>query len=419
MRGTGFYGDGGIAALYEDVVILTGKRTPFGDFCKSLARVNPTDLGIVAARAALGEAGIRPDSVHQVAFANVNQSSADAYYLPRHIGLYCGIPQDRPAVLLQRICGSGFETLIYAAEQIVLGKAGIVLAGGTENMSLNPTAAYGLRLGHDLGNPGFVDTLWASLLDPACGCTMGQTAENLAQRYGISREEVDRFALESQERYFHAAEEGFFGGEIAPVRGGKIEQEGLRPRRIQLPRGVEEVTADEHPRQTSLEKLAALPPVFRKDGVQTAGNSSGIVDGAAAVVVASRKEAEMLEQKPLCTVVASATVGVAPDIMGIGPAPAIRRVLEVAGLRLDEIDLFEINEAFGAQCLAVLKELELPVEKVNVNGGAIAIGHPLAATGTRLVLTLARQLRKKGKTYGIASACIGGGQGTAVLIRAE
>jgi len=412
----GFCGPDGIGATYDDIVILGGKRTPFGGFCKTLGRVNPTDLGILAGRAAIESAGIKPGDIDQIAFANVAQSAADAYYLPRHIGLYCGVPQERPAILVQRICGSGFEAIIHAAEQISLGKAQVVLAGGAENMTLNPLSSFGARLGHGLGNTGFVDTLWESLLDPATGCTMGQTAENLAKQYGLKREEVDEFALASQERCFAANERGFFAGEISPVSGCVLETEGLKPRKVQLPREVEQLSQDEHPRRTSLDRLAKLPPVFAKDGVQTAGNSSGIVDGACAVVVASSAAAARLGVKPIGRILASASAGVPPEIMGIGPAPAIRKLYEISGTTQDMIDCYEINEAFGAQCLAVLRELELDHGKLNVNGGAIAIGHPLAATGTRLTLTLLMQLRDAQQSLGIASACIGGGQGTALLV---
>ncbi|RMF80322.1 MAG: thiolase family protein, partial [Nitrospirae bacterium] len=351
--------------------------------------MNPTDLGIVAAQAALEATGVPPEAVDQTVFANVAQAAEDAYYVPRHVGLYAGVPLERPALLVQRICGSGLEAVVQAAEQICLGKADVVLVGGTESMSRNPVAAYEIRMGFELGRPGFVDTLWATLMDPAAGCTMGETAENLARRYGLSREEVDAFALASQERYAAARDRGFFDGELAAVPAGEIPAPGgLPPRRIRLPRGVERVERDEHPRATSMERLASLRPSFRKDGVQTAGNSSGIVDGACALVVASEAAAARLGARPLARVVASASVGVPPEIMGIAPAPAIRRLAELAGVAVADIERFEINEAFGAQCLAVLRELELDHGRVNVNGGAIAVGHPLAATGARLILTL-------------------------------
>ena len=417
MNAIGHVWEEGFGAVYEGIVIVGGRRTPFGAFCKSLARINPTDLGILAGREVLKDSGVDPACVDQVAFASVAQSGADAYYLPRHIGLYCGVPKERPAVLLQRICGSGFETVIHAAEQIALGKARIALAGGTESMSLNPTAAYGLRLGHDLGKPGFVDTLWATLNDPACGCTMGETAENLAKLHGITREEVDRFAASSQEKYFLARERGFFDGELFPVRPGALEGPApLQPRKVAMHGGAEELAQDEHPRRATAEKLAKLPPVFGKGGVQTAGNSSGIVDGACALVVASEEAARKQGLKPLGRLLASVTVGVSPEVMGIGPAPAIRKLLAMTGTAAADVHSFEINEAFGAQCLAVIKDLQLDPAKVNANGGAIAIGHPLAASGARLTLTLLRHLSQSGGRMGVASACIGGGQGTALMV---
>ncbi|MGE5339934.1 MAG: thiolase family protein [Candidatus Omnitrophota bacterium] len=415
----GFHSTQGMGACYDGIVILGGKRTPFGAFTKTLARVNPIDLGIMASRAALDTCGVKGTDIDQVVFANVAQSGPDAYYLARHIGLYSGVPVERPALMVQRICGSGFETIVHAAEQIALGKADVVLVGGTENMSLNPTAAYGLRMGHDMGNPGFVDTLYEELLDPACGVTMGQTAENLAEKYGITREEADRFAVQSQDNFRKAKSDGFFEGEIVPVRSCTFEAGTLKPRKIKLPRGVEELREDEHPRETSVEKLAKLPAVFKKDGVQSAGNSSGIVDGACALIVASEAAARRLGVTPLGRLAASVSVGVSPEMMGIGPAPAIRYLLEIAGKSLSAIDYFEINEAFAAQALSVVKDAELNPGRVNVNGGSIAVGHPLAATGARLSLTLLRHLQRAGAHFGIASACIGGGQGTALLLERQ
>lgn len=416
VRIRGCHSGGGVGAAYDGIVILGGRRTPFGGFARTLCGVNPIDLGIVASRETLASCGITGADIHQVIFANVAQSGTDAYYVARHIGLYSGLPVNRPALMVQRICGSGFEVIIQAAEQICLGKAGVVLAGGTENMSLNPTAAYGLRNGYELGKPGFVDTLWEELYDPACGLVMGQTAENLAVRYGISRETADRFALHSQEKYRRALKSGFFDEEIAPVRNGEISGNSFKSREIALARGVEVLRCDEHPRETSLEKLAGLAPVFKKDGVQTAGNSAGIVDGACAVAVASEEAAGRLGVRPIGRLLASASVGVEPEIMGIGAAAAIKGVLDIGGKKPADIDYFEVNEAFAAQCLAVLKEAGLDEGQVNVNGGAIAVGHPLAATGTRLALTLIRQLGISRTRLGIAAACIGGGQGTAILL---
>ncbi|MCP4152118.1 MAG: acetyl-CoA C-acyltransferase, partial [bacterium] len=318
----GFFSPEGIGARYGGIVILGGKRTPFGGFTKTLAHVNPIDLGILAARGALDSCNVKGSDIDQVIFANVAQSGPDAYYLARHIGLYSGVPVERPALMVQRICGSGFETIIQAAEQIAMGKADVVLAGGTENMSLNPTAAYGLRMGHQMGNTGFIDTLWEELYDPACGFTMGQTAENLAEKYGIGREETDAYALQSQERYAKAKEEGFFDDEILAVRSCKLEQQGLKPRKVKLPRKVEELNHDEHPRKTAVEKLAKLPAVFRENGAQTAGNSSGIVDGACAVIVASEKAAQRLGVTPIGRLLASASAGVPVE----RPALMVQRI---------------------------------------------------------------------------------------------
>jgi acetyl-CoA C-acetyltransferase len=410
------YGDTGFAVAYDDIYLLEGSRTPFGKFCGTLSAISPTDLGIIAAKGAFQTAGISPDEIHQVIFANIIQSSFDAIYLPRHIALYCGIPRAVPAALVQRICGSGFEAIITATEQITLGKAGVVLAGGSENMSLAPTSAFGNRMGYQLGRVHFGDMLWEGLTDPAVNYSMGQTGENLARKYGITREEVDEFAFRSQRLAWEKTADGTLAEEIIPVTSGTHERDGFTPRVYRTTPRKAELKHDENIRQTSLEQLSQLKPVFDRDGVQTAGNSSGIVDGAAAVVVAAGSYVAQHRKEPLARIVASASAGVDPDIMGIGPVPSIRNVLKVAGLTLEDIDLFEINEAFGAQIIAVERELGLDRERLNVNGGAIAIGHPLAATGTRLTLTLAKELRRRGGRYGIASACIGGGQGTAILV---
>jgi acetyl-CoA C-acetyltransferase len=403
-------------ARYEGIYLLEGVRTPFGKFCGSLGAISPTDLGIIVAREVLKRSGVRPDQVDHVVFANIIQSSFDAIYLPRHISLYAGIPQHVPALMVQRICGSGFETIITAAEQIQLKKAGIVLAGGAENMTLAPTSAFGNRQGYRLGQVHFGDMLWEGLADPAVNCTMGLTAENLSKQLKITREEVDAFALRSHQQAWRAWDEGFLRGEVVPVQSGLLETEGLHPRKFRTVPSRIVVERDENVRETSEEQLAKLKPTFRQDGVQTAGNSSGIVDGAAAVIVVAESELPSLTTPPLARIVASALVGVDPTIMGIGPVPAIQAVLKLTGLTLDNIDLFEINEAFGAQILAVERTLNLSREKLNVNGGAIAIGHPLAATGVRLTHTLARELKRRHGRYGVAAACIGGGQGTAVLI---
>ncbi len=407
----------GIAIAYnEPVYLINGARTPFGKFCGTLSRITPTDLGIIAAREALRRSNIPPKDIDQVIFANVTQSSFDAIYLPRHVGLYSGAPKEVPASLIQRICGSGIETVILATEQIILGKADVILTGGAENMSLNPTVCYGNRLGYELGQVKFIDLLWESLLDPASGCTMGMTAENLASDYNIIREEVDEYALRSHELALKRTKDGTLLNEMIPVSSSVIEQSGLQPRKYYTSPKNKTLDHDEHIRETSMEALSRLKPAFKRDGVQTAGNSSGIVDGAASNLIASEAYVDQHNLRPIARVVASAIAGVEPSRMGLGPVAAIKAVLESANMSLEDIDLFEINEAFGAQYLAVEKELGLDRERVNVNGGAIAIGHPLAATGARLILTLAQEMRRRGCRYGIASACIGGGQGNAILI---
>ncbi len=404
------------AVKYEDIFILNGARTPFGKFCGTLGTVSPTDLGIIASREAIRRSGVQPGDIDHVVFANIIQAAFDAIYLPRHIGLYCGIPRETPAMMVQRICGSGFESIISAAEQITLGKARTVLAGGAENMTLSPTSSFGNRLGYRLGQLKFGDMLWEGLMDPAVKCTMGQTAENLARKYSISREEVDDFAFRSHSLAAQKTQDGTLKDELVPVGSGENVLEGLERRVYRTTPKKAVLDRDENVRETSREDLAKLRPTFASDGVQTAGNSSGIVDGAAAVVVASGAFIAQANIEPLARVVASASAGVDPVYMGIGPAPSIRAVLDAAGMTMDDIALFEINEAFGAQIVAVEKELGIERERLNVNGGAIAIGHPLAATGTRLTHTLALELRRRNARYGVASACIGGGQGTAILI---
>jgi acetyl-CoA C-acetyltransferase len=333
--------------------------------------------------------------------------------LPRHIGLYSGAPQGVPALMVQRVCGTGIEALMQAADAVSLGRAELALCAGAESMSRNPVAAYTHRSGFRMGQVEFKDFLWEALLDPSCGCTMGGTAENLAARHGITREETDAFAARSFARALAAQEAGFLDGEITAVETESFEAEGLAARGIKLRKG-DAVTRDTHIRPSPMEVLAAIRPAF--GGVQTGGNSSAIVDGAAAALVASSAYAERVGKRPMARILAGASVGVPPEIMGIGPVPAIRAVLERAGLSLDAIDRVEINEAFGAQCLACARELGLDEDRLNVNGGAIAIGHPLGATGIRLGVTLARELARSGGRYGIASACIGGGQGIALLI---
>lgn len=404
----------GIGITYDDIYLVNGARTPFGKLCGSLGNVSPTDLGIYASRAAIEKSGITPEDVDQVMYANIGQSSADSYFLPRHIGLYAGIPEGVPAVMLQRICGSGFETIIAGAEQITLGKARTALCGGTENMTLSPTVSFGNRMGYALGKIDFKDMLWEALNDTAA-VPMGCTAENVAVKHNITKDDANEFAKLSIDRYLAANEKGFFEDEVVKMNSTVFEIDGLKPRKVRLARGVVDFTKDENVRPADIESMAKLPSVFARDGVQTAANSSGIVDGAASVIVAHGDFINEKGLKPLSRVVASATSALDPNVMGLGPVPAIRLVLEIAGLTLEDIGLIEINEAFAAQFIGCERELGLNRDICNVNGGAIALGHPLAATGTRISLTLSREMQRRGVRYGIASACIGGGQGTAIL----
>jgi acetyl-CoA C-acetyltransferase len=407
----------GLHAVWDDVWLLGGVRTPFVDYSGALGLVSPIDLGIKVAREVLSKSGVSPDDVGTVIAGSVAQASFDAYMLPRHIGLYARVPTHVPAHLVQRVCGTGLEAISQAADAIALGRVDVGLCVGSESMSRNPVAAYTHRSGFRLGQVEFKDFLWEALLDPAPGVTMGGTAETLASRYGISREEVDEFAATSFERALCAQAAGFFDGEIVPVATETFEVNGYHPRGIHLPRDVPVVATDTHVRPSPRATLARLRPAF--GGVQTGGNSSGVVDGAAAAVVGSRGAMSGRDRRPLARVAAVVTVGVPPEVMGIGPAPAIRSLLDVTGLSLGDIDRFEINEAFGAQIVAVERELGLDRSRLNVNGGAIAIGHPLAATGVRLAVTLARELQRGRLRYGIASACIGGGQGIALLLERQ
>jgi acetyl-CoA C-acetyltransferase len=404
----------GVSAAFGDAWLVAGIRTPFADYNGALAAVSPIDLGIKAAREVLARAGVPATDVGTVIAGNMAQASFDAYLLPRHIGLYAGVPIDVPAHLVQRVCGTGIEVLMQASDATSLGRADLALCVGTESMSRNPIAAYTHRGGFRMGQVEFKDFLWEALLDPAAEATMGDTAENLARQYQITRPQVDAYASRSFARAVAAQQNGFLGGEIAPVASETFALEGYKARGIRLRSDIREVSADTHVRPSPIEALAQIRPAF--GGVQTGGNSSGIVDGAAAALVASSAYLEKSGKAPLVRIVAGAAVGVPPEIMGIGPVPAIRAVLDRAGLSLNDIDRFEINEAFGAQVMACARELGLDEEKLNVNGGAIAIGHPLGATGVRLTVTLARELKRCGARYGIASACIGGGQGIALLI---
>ncbi len=391
------------------VVFLSGVRTGFGTFGGVLKDLSATDLGAIASKGALARSRVEASAVDHVVFGNVLQTSADAIYLARHVGLRSGLPIETPAVTVNRLCGSGFEAVAQAAQQIVLGQSQVVLAGGTESMSQAPHVVRGARWGLRLGPAApLEDTLWEALRDPGCGLSMAETAENLATKYQISRQAVDCYAARSQAAAAAGWEAGVFADEVVPV-----------PIQNRKTKQTDNWAADEHMRPgTTIEALAKLPPYFRKDGVVTAGNASGICDGAAALVVASESFAAERGLRPIGRLLAWASVGVDPAHMGIGPAPASRKALERAGLKLEDMDLVEVNEAFAAQYLAVEKELGLDRERTNVDGGAIALGHPLGASGARITLHLLHALRRRGGRYGLGSACIGGGQGAAVIVEA-
>jgi acetyl-CoA acyltransferase 2 len=390
-----------------DVFFLAGARTGFGSFGGTLKDFSATQLGVVAAKAALERARVSPERIDHVVFGNALQTSADAIYLARHIALKAGCPTETPALTVNRLCGSGFEAIVQGAQQLLLGESHIVLVGGAESMSQAPHVVRGARWGLRLGPAApLEDSLWEALRDTECGLSMAETAENLAARYNLHRADVDAVALMSQQRAREAWAAGGFADEIAAVQimNRKTKQ-------------AEPWAADEHMRpDTSAEGLAKLAPYFKKDGVVTAGNASGICDGAAAILLADGATVSAQGLTPIGRLVSWAVVGVEPAVMGIGPAPAARKALAKAGMTLDQMDLVEVNEAFAAQYLAVERELGLDRRKTNVDGGAIAIGHPLAASGTRLTLHLLHALRRRGKRFGLASACIGGGQGQAVVV---
>jgi acetyl-CoA acyltransferase 2 len=387
-----------------EVVILAGARTPMARYNGEFANISAIDLGAIAAREAIKRSNVDAAEIDHVVFGNVQQSSSDAHYGARHVGLKAGLKVETPAVTVNRLCGSGMEAISQAAQRILLGEGKTVLAGGMENMTQVPHVIRGARSGFRLGEGKLEDALMAGLLDPISGCTMSDTAENLAVEYKITRKESDEFALRSQQAAEAAYRACRMKEELVPVEVGKGKKAHL-------------FSEDDHRRpDTTMESLSSLPPAFRKDGVVTAGNASGIVDGAAAVVVTHAKTAKERGWKPLGQIVSWAAVGVEPRVMGIGPVPATRRALELAGLKLEQIDLIEVNEAFSPQYLAVEKALGLNRDKVNVNGGAIALGHPLGATGARLILTLLLELRRRNGRYGLATACIGGGQGIAMIV---
>lgn len=410
MAHQGFY------SSFKDVWMAGGVRTPMVDYCTAFSLLSPTDMGIKVAREVLARTGINPGDIGSVIAGNMAPGDAYQYMLPRHIGLYAGVPVAVPAIMVQRICGTGFELIRQAGDQIERGYTETALVVGSESMTRNPIAAFEHRSGFKLGAPvQFQDYMWEALVDPAPGITMPQTAENLARKYGITRAAVDEYASASFERALRAQEQGFHAGEIVTVTNETFTLDGYHERHIKLQGKLKEMAQDTHARPSPVEVLAKLRPLY-PDGVQTGGNSSALVDAAAATVVASGDYLRRHGHAPLARVVAAAVVGVPPEIMGIGPAPAIRLLLARNGLSLSDIGCFEINEAQGAQVIAVERELGLDRDKLNVNGGAIALGHPLAATGVRLSITAAREMVRREARYSVASACIGGGQGIALLL---
>jgi acetyl-CoA acyltransferase 2 len=390
--------------MSQDVFILGGARTPMTEYTGALKDVSALELGAIAARAAFAKTGVQPDWIDHAVVGNVLQTSSDAIYGARHVALKAGVPVEVPALTVNRLCGSGIQAAVSGAQMIRLDEAGIVLTGGIENMSQAPHVIRGLRSGLRLNQGKLEDYLYEALLDPYCGLFMAQTAEKCASKYGISREEQDEYALRSQQAATKAWAEGKFQDEVTPVE-------------IKSRKGLVVVDRDDHMRpDTTIAGLAKLPAAFSKDGTVTAGNASGIVDGGAALILASANAVKERGLTPVARLVAWAAVGVDPAYMGMGPAPATRKALEIANLTLDQIDLIEVNEAFAGQYLAVEKELGLDRDKTNVNGGAIALGHPLGMTGTRLLLTLTHELGRRQKKYGLATACIGGGQGIAAIV---
>ncbi len=392
--------------MTASIVVAEGARTPMADYNGLFADTTATDLAVAASREALSRARFEPAEIGHVIFGNVLQTSADAIYLARHVGLRSGIPKEIPALTVNRLCGSGFEAIVQAKQRILLGETDAILAGGTENMSQAPFVIRGARTGLRLGQGRLEDSLMSGLFDTVPGLAMAQTSDNIARRHGISREEQDAFALESQKRAADARATGRLAEEIVAVEAKK---------------GRKAVTVSEDDHLTpdsTLEGLAKLAPAFGKDGMVTAGNASGIVDGAVAAVVTTEAKARAKGIVPLGRLVAEAVTGCDPAEMGLGPVSACRAALAKAGKSLSDMDLIEINEAFAGQILGVVKELGLDRGKLNVNGGAIALGHPLGASGARLTLTLLKELRRRGKRWGLASACIGGGQGIALVVEA-
>lgn len=388
----------------SEVYILGGARTPFGTFGGALKDVEPTTLGITASKEALKRSGIEAAEIDNTVVGNVIHGTKTAAYVGRHISLGAGVPIETPVLTVNRLCGSGLQAVVNVGQSIRLGESEAGLAVGTETMSMAPFMLRGSRFGTGMKSPDLVDMLWASLTDEYCGCGMGVTAENLAAKYNISREEQDQFALLSQQRAAAARREGKLAEEIVPVE-------------IQTKKGIILVDQDEHIREnTTFEALAKLRPSFKKDGTVTAGNASGINDGAGAIVLASEGFVEKKGAKPLARIISWGVAGVPPEIMGIGPVPAIQVALKRANMSIQDIDLFEVNEAFASQYIAVEKELGLDRSISNVNGGAIALGHPVGGSGVRILYSLILELKRRNKKYGVASLCIGGGQGIAAVV---
>lgn len=389
----------------EKIYLVSGKRTAFGSFGGGLKDVSATDLTVAAGKATLEAAGVTADKIDQTIIGNVVQSGADAAYVARHVGLKLGVPVDRGAYIVNRLCGSGFQSIANAAEMILMGHAQCVLAGGVEQMSQIPYVARKVRFdGMRMGNFELEDAMTSALTDAYTGTPMAITAENLGEMYGITRQQCDEYSVLTQAKYKKALDAGLFKDEIAAVK-------------VTTKKGEVIIDKDEHPKpEVTLEKIATMKSMFKKDGLVTAATASGIVDGAATSLIASESFVKAHGLKPLARIHSWAAVGCDPKIMGIGPAPAARKALERAGLTLEQMDLVEVNEAFAAQYLAVEKELKLNKEKTNVRGGAIAVGHPLAASGTRIMNLLAYELQKRNAKYALGSACIGGGQGIAMII---
>ncbi len=390
--------------MSKEVFILGGKRTAMGEYVGALKDISAIDLGAVAAKGALAATGIAPAEIDHTIFGNALQTSGDAIYGARHVALKAGVPIDRPALTVNRLCGSGIQSIISGAQMIMLGEANTALVGGMESMSQAPHVIRGARTGFALGQGKLEDSLMVALLDSYCNTPMAGTAENLARKYEISREAQDEYALRSQKEAARAQAAGYFAEEIVPVEVKSRKETVLFDK-------------DDHMRpDTTLAGLGKLRPAFNKDGFVTAGNASGIVDGGAALVIAGEEFVKSRDLRPQARIVSWAYTGVEPELMGIGPVSASRAALAKAGLTLADMDLVEVNEAFAAQYLAVEKELGLDRSRTNVNGGAIALGHPLAATGTRITLTLLNELGRRRGRYGLASACIGGGQGIAIIV---